>query len=135
MSHKDDIENLLVEHRRHLQKLREQQAKLGLHTPPHILTEIEDAEATIEKLQTEWNEITSQGTPEPSTPEGLIEWLKGVAMNRTCKQITLSVVGIIALCIFGAFVCVAFQFLNSFSPISPTVASVASFCLETPIGG
>jgi hypothetical protein len=46
-------ERLILRHRRHLQKLQEQKASLGLHTPAHILTEIEDTEAEIEKLERE----------------------------------------------------------------------------------
>ena len=46
-------ERLILRHRRHLQKLQEQKASFGLHTPAHILTEIEDTEAEIEKLERE----------------------------------------------------------------------------------
>lgn len=53
MSRLDDLKKLLGEHERHLQKLREQEAKLGVHTPPYILTEIEDREAALETLQAE----------------------------------------------------------------------------------
>jgi hypothetical protein len=34
-----------------LNKLKEQQAAFGLHTPPHVLIQIEDLEAEIEDLQ------------------------------------------------------------------------------------
>lgn len=57
MSHIDDIKNLLVEHRRRLQKRREQKARQGINTPPEILTEIEDIESSIEKLRTELQEL------------------------------------------------------------------------------
>ncbi len=53
MTRKDDIRILVEKHNRHLQKLKEQQSSFGLHTPPHILIEIEDLEAKLEKLQTE----------------------------------------------------------------------------------
>jgi len=53
MSRKDDIEKLIVNQERRLQKRKEQQALFGLDAPPHILTEIEDIEAEIKKLQTE----------------------------------------------------------------------------------
>ena len=53
MSRQDDIEKLIAERERRLQKLKEQRASFGLHTPPHILMEIEDIEAEIEGLQTE----------------------------------------------------------------------------------
>ncbi len=50
MTHKN-IEKLIVNHNRRLQKLREEQALRGLDTPPHILTEIEDIESALEELQ------------------------------------------------------------------------------------
>lgn len=53
MSRKDEIMQLIIRHQRRLQKLKEQQATMGLQTPPHILTEIEDIEAEIEGLQKE----------------------------------------------------------------------------------
>lgn len=53
MSRIDDIRNLITKHDRHLQKLKEQQASLGIHTPAHILTSIEDTETEIENLQAE----------------------------------------------------------------------------------
>ena len=52
MSRRDDIKNLIIAHERRLQKLKEQKARFGLETPPHILTEIEDIEAELERLHT-----------------------------------------------------------------------------------
>lgn len=57
MTQLDDLKNLLRRHHRRLQVLKEQQAKFGLHTPAHIIVEIEDTEAEIEALQTEWKAI------------------------------------------------------------------------------
>jgi predicted NACHT family NTPase len=57
MSRQEDIQTLINEHTRHLQKLQEQKAKFGsLHAPAHLLTEIEDTEAEIEKLRIELKE-------------------------------------------------------------------------------
>ncbi len=53
MSRKEDIKKLIVNHRRRLQKLKEQQALQGLAIDPKILLEIEDIETKIEELQTE----------------------------------------------------------------------------------
>ncbi len=54
MSHKNDIMKLIANHKHRLQKLKEQQASFGpLYTPAHILTEIEDTKAEIQKLQQE----------------------------------------------------------------------------------
>lgn len=65
MSRQDDIKKLIVEHNRRLQKRQEQQARLGVNTPPEILIEIEDIEAEIEKLQTELTEIESRVAASP----------------------------------------------------------------------
>lgn len=52
MSRQNDIKRLITEHNRQLQRLKEKQAQYGpLQTPVHILTEIEDIEREIEKLQ------------------------------------------------------------------------------------
>jgi len=53
MPRKDDIKRLMANQERRLQKRKEQQALFGLDAPPHVLTEIEDIEAEIKKLQTE----------------------------------------------------------------------------------
>jgi hypothetical protein len=73
MPRQDDLEKLIIEHTRRLQKLKEQQAKYGITTEPHILIEIEDIEAKINELQTELAELkrrydeSSLGSP-PDTP-------------------------------------------------------------------
>lgn len=67
MSRKDDIKKLMVNHERRLQRLKEQQASLGVHTPPHILNEIEDIITAIEELQTDLEAPESKGgNEEPS---------------------------------------------------------------------
>ena len=53
MSPQDDLQRLVINCQRRLQKLKEQQASFGLYTPPFILVEIEDTEAEIERLQAE----------------------------------------------------------------------------------
>ena len=47
MSHRNDLEKLITEHVRRLQKLNEQKAAYGLATEPHVLVEIEDIETEI----------------------------------------------------------------------------------------
>ncbi|MFC1976367.1 tetratricopeptide repeat protein [Chloroflexota bacterium] len=69
MSQQDDIRNLIRNHNRRLQKLKEQQALRGLNTPPEIVLEIEDIEAKIEQLQTGLEEIES----DPDTQKQRIE--------------------------------------------------------------
>ncbi|MBN1995201.1 MAG: SUMF1/EgtB/PvdO family nonheme iron enzyme [Anaerolineae bacterium] len=53
MSRQDDLQRLIANYQRRLQKLKEQRAAMGIHTPPYILTEIEDTEAELAKLQAE----------------------------------------------------------------------------------
>jgi formylglycine-generating enzyme required for sulfatase activity len=60
VSNKDDLQNKLTLWQRRLQKLKEQQARKGIDTEPHILLEIEDIEATIEKLQAELAELEAK---------------------------------------------------------------------------
>jgi len=79
MSRKNDIKRLIAKHNRHLQKLKEREASFGsLHIPVHILTEIEDIEAEIEKLQTEL-ELLDKKNVEPKSPDDVtkdgLSWL------------------------------------------------------------
>lgn len=60
MSRKEDVKKIVSMQQRRLQKLREQQAMFGINTPPHILIEIEDLEAEINKLQSELGETESE---------------------------------------------------------------------------
>lgn len=53
MSREDDLKELIVQHKRRLQKLREQQAREGISADPKIFIEIEDIEVTIAALQAE----------------------------------------------------------------------------------
>lgn len=53
MSDKNNIRKLILKNTRYLQKLREQEAEFGVHTPVQILTEIEDRETRIKDLQAE----------------------------------------------------------------------------------
>jgi hypothetical protein len=66
MSDQDNIKKLIEIHQRRLQKLKEQQGQFGVHTPPYITTEIEDAEAEIERLRKE----LAGGEPPPPSPAG-----------------------------------------------------------------
>src|ERR687883_295066 len=53
MSRKNDLEKLISEHIRRLQKREEQQARYGIAAEPHILLEIEDIQAKVAELQEE----------------------------------------------------------------------------------
>ena len=64
MPQKDDIKKLIVNCERRLQKLREQKALFGIHTPPYILIEIEDTETQIQKLRMELEVVESNSTNE-----------------------------------------------------------------------
>jgi len=66
MSHQDDLQRLIRNYNRQLQKLREKKALLGQATPAAILIEIEDVEAEIEKLEAALQTADSQNQPAPS---------------------------------------------------------------------
>ncbi|MCB0019492.1 MAG: toll/interleukin-1 receptor domain-containing protein, partial [Anaerolineales bacterium] len=53
MTQADDIQKLIANHERRLQKLREEQALKGYSTEAHILTEIDDINATLTDLRAE----------------------------------------------------------------------------------
>ena len=64
MVRKDNIKALLTQHQRRLQKLKEQQAKMGLNASPDILIEIEDIEAEIQHWQTELEAVDESAEAE-----------------------------------------------------------------------
>lgn len=66
MSREDDIKILITEHRRRLQRLEVQEAKLGINAPPEILNEIEDVRVKIEQLQKEMEVLRRGGHKESS---------------------------------------------------------------------
>lgn len=51
MSRISEIQRLIIEHNRHLQLLKEKEAKMGVHTSTYILTEIKDRETKIVELE------------------------------------------------------------------------------------
>jgi uncharacterized protein YjbI with pentapeptide repeats len=53
VSRKNDLEKLITAFKRRLQKRKEQQARYGIATEPHILVEIEDIETQIAERQAE----------------------------------------------------------------------------------
>jgi hypothetical protein len=53
VSSQESLNFLLNNHNRRLLKLKEKEAKLGLHTPPYILTEIEDIEAEMNNIKSQ----------------------------------------------------------------------------------
>jgi hypothetical protein len=58
MTKRDNIQKLITRYTRRLHKLKEQNASFGINVPPQILTEIEDVEAEIVRLQAELDELT-----------------------------------------------------------------------------
>ncbi|MBN1217362.1 MAG: tetratricopeptide repeat protein [Anaerolineae bacterium] len=57
MSRSDDLKQLVANHQRRLQKLKEQQALGGVSTDPRILLEIEDVQEEIKNLRLELVEL------------------------------------------------------------------------------
>ncbi len=68
MAQQDEIRKLLAEHKRHLLKLQEQKAKFGLHLPTHIMTEIEDEESEIARLEAELERSAGEAGPPTAQP-------------------------------------------------------------------
>jgi formylglycine-generating enzyme required for sulfatase activity len=73
MSRQEDIQALIATHKRRLQKLKEQQALRGVDTPPHVLIEIEDIEAELERLQTELDAGPPSRLPQTPAPRAEID--------------------------------------------------------------
>jgi formylglycine-generating enzyme required for sulfatase activity len=71
MSRQDDLRQLISNHQRRLQKLKEQQALMGMHTPPYISIEIEDTEAELNRLSDELAGLRGATPPREETPPAL----------------------------------------------------------------
>ena len=61
MSALENARRQIILHQRSLQILKEQQAKLGIYTPPNIIIDIEDTEAAIAELQETLAELEKTG--------------------------------------------------------------------------
>lgn len=68
MSQREDLQKLIAKHHRYLQVLKEQQADFGLACPPHIITSIQDTEATIAELEAELNGGVTHETVHSNLP-------------------------------------------------------------------
>jgi len=64
MSRMNEIKNLIDSKSRHLQKLKEQQATMGILTPPYISIEMEDIESDISKLKIELEDFQEGSSDE-----------------------------------------------------------------------
>lgn len=88
MANKTNLKKLIAKNARRLQKLKEQKASLGLETQPHILTEIEDIEAEIEKLQAALK-LLGERTIDKNTSDTerrLVIYLQGDLSSLTTAQ-------------------------------------------------
>ncbi len=74
MPSKDDIEKLILNHGRRLQKLKEQKALYGRSVDPSILIEIEDIELELDRLRHEYTRL-SQAEMVSIQPEAEIKLL------------------------------------------------------------
>ncbi|OQY35747.1 MAG: hypothetical protein B6243_04620 [Anaerolineaceae bacterium 4572_5.2] len=83
MTRENGLQKLLIKYGRRLQKLKEQQASFGLHTSPHILTEIEDLEVRIEVLQTELTEMAGNRARSTSKTSSSIFSLPAQGSSRS----------------------------------------------------
>lgn len=69
MSRADDIKQLITNHQRRLQKLKEKQALYDLETPVHLEIEIEDIEAVLANLQAELVVLTERRAAKDRSPK------------------------------------------------------------------
>ncbi|MCB0210994.1 MAG: SUMF1/EgtB/PvdO family nonheme iron enzyme [Anaerolineae bacterium] len=125
MSQKADIENLIKKRSRRLQILKEQQAKLGIHAPPHVLMEIEEIEEEIEELQ------KSLETPEKIEVAGKLSSSDETRV-RQFPMIISGLIVFIGLLVMGVFFNVFFMG-DTDEPVpegkstdTPTITSIAS---------
>jgi hypothetical protein len=80
LSRREHLQNLIRDHTRYLQKLKERQARQGLETPPSVLLEIEDREAQLANLQAELKELKGVEILPPEIPgEDQPDWQKEAA--------------------------------------------------------
>jgi SOS regulatory protein LexA len=93
MSHKDHLKNLIVNHNRRLQKLKELQALQGYSVDPAILLEIEDIEAKIVELKRELYELEKLS----HTPTDFTSYNHNENIERTHKRsVKIPLLGYIA---------------------------------------
>jgi tRNA A-37 threonylcarbamoyl transferase component Bud32 len=72
MTNKEDVRQLINQHKRLLNILREKEARLGLNAPPEITLEIEDIETKITHLQTTLRKLENdaESAETPAKPNG-----------------------------------------------------------------
>lgn len=71
MSDLDDVKRLINIHKRRLSKLKEKEARLGVSTPPEVLTEIEDIEGKIEVLKAKHPQLRDKESGEANSENSL----------------------------------------------------------------
>ena len=94
MSHKNDLEELITNHKLRLQKLKEQKALDGISADPKISIEIEKIEAEIEKLEAELKKLSGVG----------FATLTGRLVNRNALRVLPLVVFTLVLLTVGYLV-------------------------------
>ena len=123
MSRKKNIQRLLVEHQRYLQKLQEIQARKGVNTEPHILLEIEDREEEIRKLQAELAAL-----PAGKEPAFAPVWLESMTDRfRQWPRLVQWLIPVGVLLVVGAGVWTVLEF-----PDGPPPTAVSEICLPSP---
>ena len=85
-SGRDDLQRLIGQKRRQLQKLQEQEAAFGLHTPAYISIQIEDLEVELEELLAQLETLNHEGANGASAWQVLIldtdhHWREIIAAN------------------------------------------------------
>ncbi|MEM9272153.1 MAG: toll/interleukin-1 receptor domain-containing protein [Cyanobacteria bacterium P01_F01_bin.143] len=83
----NSTEKLINIHQRRLQILQEQKAAMGILTPPHIITEIEDIQQQISDLQNQLNSPSPTPTKPPTNSEIFISYAWGGESEELVDQI------------------------------------------------
>ena len=126
MSRQDDLRRLISKHQRHLQKLKEQQASFGLHTPAYMLTEIEDTEAEIENLQAQLVDLEGRVEETEINAQSRLG-VRGLSVrsleidSSRCKVKGLSI-AFVLLCVVGLGGATLAYGLQGKGPLAPLVA-------------
>jgi WD40 repeat protein len=121
MSTASDLQNLITKHSRTLQKLKEQKALLGIHTPHYILIEIEDTEAELEKLQAKLAAIEGRNLdPDALDQDPSVQPDRSAAFSKT------KLISVFSLLIVMALLAGLYRFYPVINPVPVTQSLQAS---------
>jgi hypothetical protein len=89
MSRTAQIHTLIADHKRHLQLMREKQARMGDHTPNYVLLDIEEREQAIKDLEAELEALKAHPERDRAfseKPPGLSETIPWYRVKLRCQE-------------------------------------------------